>query len=65
MKEMSFVIAASKCILEVTWRIFFYSNVSSLWFSLVDVDREDICDMILDRNAVAAFERAVIQQVCI
>jgi hypothetical protein len=36
--------------------------VSFLAF-LVDVDREDVCDMILDKNSAKAFESAVDQQV--
>jgi hypothetical protein len=29
----------------------------------VDVDREDVCDMILDKNSAKSFESAVDQQV--
>ena len=59
---MNYVIVALKCTLGV--RIYFSHSCASLLFA-VNVDREDVCDMILDKDTVSVFNKAVEQQVSI
>jgi hypothetical protein len=43
--------------------IVFSSFLFFLSLLIADVNREDVCDLVLDKDAVEQFERAVDQQV--